>query len=188
MSENLSGIFVCARGGDAFVRVMGRGSHQNAQPFRQWLQAQIGADCRCLHVDLSQCQGMDSTFLGLLAGFGLKRRAAGGQGALHLFNAGDRHLKSCQSLGLDRLARIDPMRPDDPAFHPPLDSEYCQLPDTDLIALKKPADSFGTAQVMLEAHEDLCATDERNEPKFKDVKQFLREEIARKSEDPPISK
>jgi hypothetical protein len=110
----------------------------------------------------------------------LKRRDADGQRALHLFNAGDRHLKSCQSLGLDRLARIDLMQPDDPAFLPPLDSEFCQLPDTDLTALKKPADSLGAAQVMLEAHEDLCATDERNEPKFKDVKQFLREEIGRK--------
>ena len=79
------------------------------------------------------------------------------------------------------------MRPDDPAFHPPLAAEFCQLPNTDLTALKKPANSVGAAQVMLEAHEDLCATDERNEAKFKDVKQFLREEIGRKRGDPPIS-
>jgi len=37
---------------------------------------------------------------------------------------------------------------------------------------------------MLEAHEDLCRADERNEGKFKDVKQFLREEVARTAGNP----
>ncbi len=180
MSETLNGIFVSIRDGEAFVRLAGRGSYLNAQPFRRWLQEQIGDDCRCLHVDLAQCHGMDSTFLGLLAGFGLKRRD---KQQLHIFSAGDRELKSCRSLGLDRLARIDAMRPDDPAFQPPPDSEFEQLPDTDLTGIKKPADSIGAAKMMLQAHEDLCNLDERNEPKFKDVKQLLREEISRKSDD-----
>lgn len=185
MSESSNGIFVSHSATEAFARVVGRGNYQNAQPFRQWVQEQVVRGCQCLHVDLSQCQAMDSTFLGLLAGFGLKQRQTGGNEPLHLFNAGDRHLKSCQSLGLDRLARIDPGLPENPALQPPPESEFRALPNTDLTTLRKPADAAETARVMLEAHEDLCQADERNEPKFKDVKQLLREEIARKGESGP---
>ena len=35
-----------------------------------------------------------------------------------------------------------------------------------------------------EAHEDLCRVEERNEGKFRDVKQFLREEVVRKCGNP----
>lgn len=50
--------------------------------------------------------------------------------------------------------------------------------------LNKPRDKAGTPRLMFEAHEDLCRADERNEEKFRDVKQFLREEVARETGNP----
>jgi hypothetical protein len=47
------------------------------------------------------------------------------------------------------------------------------------------SDKVATSRLMLEAHEYLCRADERNEEKFRDVKQFLREEVARKAGSPP---
>jgi hypothetical protein len=35
---------------------------------------------------------------------------------------------------------------------------------------------------MLEAHENLCTADERNESKFKDVKQCLRDQLEQKQQ------
>ena len=91
------------------------------------------------------------------------------------------------TVGLDRMARIDATQPDEPAFQPPPESEFSQLPNTDLTAPKKSDDPLTSARIMLEAHEDLCSADERNEAKFEDVKQLLREDIARKSGGPPRS-
>jgi len=181
MSDSSNGVFVAAREGDIFIRVIGRGTYQNAQPVREFGKEWMEQGWKRFHVDLAQCQGMDSTFLGVLAGFGLKLRARGQDASLHLFNTSTRNLQSCQSLGLDRLARMEPGPPDASACSVPPETEFRKLPDTDLTGLARPADKVGTTRLMLEAHEDLCRADERNEAKFKDVKQFLRDEVARKT-------
>jgi anti-anti-sigma regulatory factor len=181
MAEDSSGIFVAESGHRVFVRIVGRGTYRNAQPLRQFGQETIATRGKTLHVDLSRCQGMDSTFLGVLAGFGLKFRKLGRNDSLHLFNAGERNLQLCQSLGLDGLARIESGTPTAIAEVAPPGSEFRVLPDSDLSALTKAADKDGTASLMLEAHEDLCSADERNEEKFRDVKRLLREEIDRKA-------
>ena len=183
-SDHSSGIFVACTGGDVFMRVIGRGTHQNAQPVRQFGKEWLEKSCQCFHVDLAQCAGMDSTFLGVLAGLGLKLRARGRFDGLHLFNAGTRNLQSCQSLGLDQLARMESGSPDAHVCRFPPESEFRRLPDTDLTALKKAGDKEGISRLMLEAHEDLCRADGRNEEKFKDVKQCLREEVARHAVNP----
>ena len=180
-SEKSSGVFVACTEEDVFVRVIGRGTYQNAEPVRQFGKEWLEKACQCFHVDLAQCTGMDSTFLGVLAGLGLKLRARGQNGGLHLFNTGSHNLQSCQSLGLDQLARLESGPPDAGACPLPPESAFRKLPDSDLTALNKPRDKEGTTRLMLEAHEDLCRADERNEEKFRDVKQFLREEAARKA-------
>ena len=180
-SDNSSGVFAAWTARDVFVRVIGRGTYQNAESVRQFGKQWLERSCHCFHIDLAQCAGMDSTFLGVLAGLGLKLRARGQPGGLHLFNAGNHNLQSCQSLGLDQLARLESGSPDAGACPFPPESAFRELPDTDLTALKKPRDKEGTTRLMLEAHEELCRADERNEAKFRDVKQFLREEVARKA-------
>ena len=183
-NDNSNGVFVAWTERDAFVQVIGRGTYQNAEPVRQFGKERLEKGCQCFHVDLAECAGMDSTFLGVLAGLGLKLRARGQKGGLHLFNAGKHNLQSCQSLGLDQLARLESGPPEAGACPLPPESVFRKLPETDLTALNKPKDKAGTTRLMLEAHEDLCRADERNEAKFKDVKQFLRAEIVRKSDNP----
>ena len=178
-SDESSGIFVACADHDVFVRVIGRGTYQNAQPVRQFGKDWMEKSCPCFHFDLAECAGMDSTFLGVLAGLGLKLRARGQTGGLHFFNADKRILQSCQSLGLDQLACMESGAPDAAACRFPPESEFLELPDTDLAALTKTRDKEATSRLMLEAHEDLCRADGRNEEKFRDVKQLLREEVAR---------
>ncbi len=179
--DNSNGVFVACAEGGVFLRVVGRGTYQNAQPVRQFGKEWLEKSCPCFHVDLGQCAGMDSTFLGVLAGLGLKLRARGQRDGLHLFNAGNHNLQSCRALGLDQLARLESGSPDAAVNPFPPEAAFRKLPDTDLTALNRPKDKEGTTRLMLEAHEDLCRADERNEVKFRDVKQFLREEIDRKA-------
>ena len=56
-----------------------------------------------------------------------------------------------------------------------------ELSDTNFDAFLGKSGDNNRASLMLEAHEALCRADERNEPKFHDVKELLREEIARQS-------
>ncbi len=181
MNDTRSGIFVALSGQDLFVQIRGRGNYRNAAPLRKFGQDVLSSGCTAAHVDLAECQGMDSTFLGVLAGFGLQLRQAGQNNGLHLFNAGELNLHSCQVLGLGRMARLEAAAPSAPDFLAPPASEFRQLPDTDLTAPNAMPAKDQTTALMLEAHEDLCVTDERNEAKFKDVKQLLREELERQS-------
>ncbi len=71
MSEAAKGISVNCAGQNVHVRVVGRGTFQNGQPLRRYAQDMLTQGCDQFFVDLNQCQGMDSTFLGVLAGIGL---------------------------------------------------------------------------------------------------------------------
>ena len=66
----------------------------------------------------------------------------------------------------------------------PLPTEFRRLAGSDLAEAGPSVDRHETAKLMLEAHENLCRTDDRNETAFKDVKHFLNEQIARDSKKP----
>jgi anti-anti-sigma regulatory factor len=180
MDQDSNGIFVARNDRGAFVRVVGRGTFQNAQCLRQFGMQAIEQGCPAISLDLCGCKAMDSTFLGVLAGFGLKLRALGREDGLHLFNTCGHTLESCQTLGLDRLAQLESGPPNGAEVQPPPGSGFRKLPDSDLSAAKN-KDKSSTAAVMLEAHEDLCRCDGRNEAKFKDVKKLLRNGAERQS-------
>ena len=59
-------------------------------------------------IDLSECVLMDSTFLGVLAGFGLKMNQAGAsnQRGIELFNANARITELLENLGVLHLFKI----------------------------------------------------------------------------------
>ena len=124
-------------------------------------------------VDLSECLGMDSTFLGVLAGIGLRLSQRGQPGKIYIVNANQRSLELLETLGLDRLFGIE-TRPVDTVRHE-APVEFQRLPDSDVIPPGHPINKDDTADLMLEAHENLIRADKRNEPKFKDLTRFLRE-------------
>jgi anti-sigma B factor antagonist len=177
MSELPSGIFVAQTEKEAHVRVVGRGTFRNSPAMRQFAMETMQRGCAGICVDLADCHGMDSTFLGVLAGVGLGLRQSGRDGWLEVVNANERNLQSLRSLGLDRLMRVNPPPASRPA---PAAGEFRCLAGSDSEEPLQKAAREETAKLMLEAHENLCRTDDRNEQKFADVKNFLREEIERK--------
>ena len=58
-------------------------------------------------VDLGECTGMDSTFMGTLAGMAA-RLSALDRGVLQIADPGERNRRSLEDLGLDFLMEIDP--------------------------------------------------------------------------------
>jgi hypothetical protein len=144
-------------------------------------------------IDLGACTYLDSTFLGILLGLGLKLRE-GGNGLLNILNASPRNLELLRNLGLDRLINVA-------GGNLPGDSEARTgktgpmagatgngtnagvagiegVKEDNLEALACPVPTRAeAAPTILEAHEALMNFDPRNVPKFKDVVEFLREDI-----------
>jgi len=176
VAEVDKGISVGRANGDVHVRVAGRGTFQNGQPLRRYAVEMIGQGVRQFVVDLGACEGMDSTFLGVLAGIGLQLHDPAKCGRVRLANVSPRNLELLQTLGLDRLFEINP--PADLAA-----IELQRLPDSDFAKSQLPATKHETANLMLEAHDNLVRVDDRNQARFKDVTAILRERAAKAAND-----
>ena len=50
------------------VKVRGKANYLNCNAFREFTETVITGGCRKLFIDFVDCRGMDSTFLGILAG------------------------------------------------------------------------------------------------------------------------
>jgi anti-anti-sigma factor len=160
-----------------YVRVAGRGTFQNSQPLRNFALDMIEQGYKQFVVDLSQCQGMDSTFLGVLAGIGLRLRQNGNRGEIQIVNVSTSNMELLQTLGLDRLFSVVASMIDTGKDQPPADADFQKLPETDPEKPGKPLNKNQTSDLVLEAHENLMRCDERNAPKFKDLTKFLRGKI-----------
>jgi anti-sigma B factor antagonist len=138
-----------------WVRVEGNGSSTNSTALRDFAKENE------FIVDLCNCPVMDSTFMGTLAGISLWLGELG-EGSLSVVNLNERNAESLCSLGLDQLfnVRVSAIKKDGQALPIPLEE-----------------DRTARAQTMLEAHEALIKTAPENLPKFKDVIQYLEEEL-----------
>ncbi len=156
---------------NAFVRVRGRASFKISTAVSEFGAAAQAAGCKQLIFDLDECTGMDSTFMGVLAGTaGRMRREAGGVVVLLNMNSRTRGLVA--TLGLDVIVK---------SF------ETGRAPDEYAGALErvrrmKELDTAGETrhginETMLRAHEDLVKLNPENLPRFRDVLTFLREDL-----------
>jgi anti-sigma B factor antagonist len=180
MTDALKGIAVGCTDNAVYVRVVGRGTFQNSQPLRRFVLEMIDRGQREFIVDLSQCQGMDSTFLGVLAGIGLRLQQNSHPGKVTIINANARNLELVQTLGLDLLFAIDTGEAGQSPRGAPAADSLRKLADSDLDEAAGSLDKVNAAKLMLDAHTDLVRADKRNEPKFKDLTRFLREDLARR--------
>jgi anti-sigma B factor antagonist len=161
-----SKILVARSSNQGFVKVVGRGSFQNSGCLKSFYQQLLKDHVTRFIIDLGACTYLDSTFLGILLGLGLKLRAAG-DGLLDILNASPRNIELLKNLGLDRLINI--------AAAP---AGQNGLVEGKLEELNCPvATKEEAGPTILEAHENLMKFDPRNVPKFKDVVEFLREDL-----------
>jgi anti-anti-sigma factor len=171
-------LLVALQNDTAYVHVQGRGSFKNSTNLKQFGVAAIEADCRALVLDMAECMGMDSTFMGVLAGlaFRLKQRS---QGDLLMVNLSTRTHGLLTTLGLDQV-----VRPYLAGATPP---EYQRILSSSIFTLEaletEEESKRSTAETMLEAHQNLVDLTPENAPKFKDVLTFLREDLSKDDSD-----
>jgi anti-sigma B factor antagonist len=172
----MSKILVARSADLGFIKVVGRGSFQNSGCLKAFYQQLLKEGVRRFVVDLDACTYLDSTFLGILLGLGLKLKEIGA-GLLHILNASPRNLELLRNLGLDRLISIESTSGATGAR----DISKSVLNGVKEENLKEMTCETPTraeaGPTILEAHVNLMEFDPRNVPKFKDVVEFLREDL-----------
>lgn len=148
------------------VRISGRASFQNSACLRDFVTEMLRQEKTRFVLDFQNCNSMDSTFLGVLAGVALELKKRPGGGSLVVARMGPRNIELVRNLGLHRLLTIDAGvgGENQGGGEKPL---YCG-----------DQSELESARLVLEAHENLVAADESNRSKFQDVLTFLKNRVA----------
>jgi anti-sigma B factor antagonist len=156
MSEasGASVFLVDPRSDPVVIRVEGRANFQNSGSLRDFIAEMLGHGKTRFVLDCQGCAGMDSTFLGVLAGAAISLRKASPAGSFVVLRAGPRNVELMRNLGLHRLVTIEAGEGETGATHCDTQAE--------------------NARLVLEAHENLVSADEANRTRFEDVLTFLR--------------
>jgi anti-anti-sigma factor len=160
-------ILVGVTNGAVHVKVEGKGSFQNSQALKEFSKEMLVRGFRNFIVDLHRCSVMDSTFMGTLAGIALRLREFS-NGRLLVRNANERNSDLLKNLGLNNLFEIEPIVP---AVRTENNVEASPLEPTHSM------DRSDQAACMIEAHEALVDADPENLARFKDVLEYLKQDL-----------
>jgi hypothetical protein len=122
---------------------------------------------RIFVIDLADCPVMDSTFMGTLAGLALRLRESG-NGSLLVCNVNERNADLLRNLGLNNLFAVESKAESSDQTGSPAESTLS--PDGNLGRLDQ-------AACMIEAHEALVDADPENFARFKDVLEYLKQDL-----------
>ena len=145
-----------------WVRVEGKGTNANSPELKEFGKEMTTRGYRRFVVDLKNCPLMDSTFMGTLTSIASRLKELG-SGELQIVNLNERNHNLLSDLGMIYLFSI-------------ADEAHEAAPEQSPLA---PAaeDKRARKQTMLEAHEACVAANPANEAKFKDVLEYLRQDL-----------
>ena len=166
-----SSIQVGVRGPTVWVRVEGKGSFLNSGNLKEFAREMLDRGYREFVVDLAHCAMMDSTFMGTMASVALRLKELG-HGHLHVVRCGNRSQELLSGLGLDQIFDIhgNGQRPPE-----------CESLDRAAAGQSPEARKMEQTETMLEAHEALCEAAPENLFRFKDVLDFLKQDLHRET-------
>jgi anti-sigma B factor antagonist len=159
----------------ACVKVSGRANFTSSVDFKTVLTELKNKGYPYVVVELSECALMDSTFLGVLAEFGLKALPKEGdceKNAIELRNANERLIELLENLGVLHLFKtaqgtvsaIGTIKTSSPSPCNPSREEL--------------------TRASLEAHQMLMNINPENAARFKDVAKFLADDLQKLQEKP----
>ena len=157
----------------ACVKISGRANFTSSVNFKTVLTELWNKGCPYMVIELSECALMDSTFLGVLAEFGLKAMPKEGdcaKRAIELRNANERLTELLESLGILHLFNSAQGTVSGVASLEALSPSPCNPSREEL------------TRASLEAHQMLMDINPENVARFKDVTKFLAEDLQKMQE------
>lgn len=150
------------------VKINGKASFLNSNPVKSLFERLVEQGKSRFIIDFQQCTGMDSTFLGILAGLGIRLMKEEPKGSVVLCRLGSRNRELVRNLGLHRILTLDEGETEE------------EVADRDhLEALEEGTrlTEIENARLVLQAHENLVEIDASNKTKFQDVISFLKNQV-----------
>jgi len=153
------------------VQIHGKANYLNCNTFREFIEKVLRDGKSHVVLDFENCKGMDSTFLGILAGTAIDLRKRTPPGVLILCKLGERNYDLVCNLGLQNLLTIgeDLGKCDSAAAA----AEFSALKNVEV----------SDAKNVLNAHENLVKADAENAAKFQDVIAFLKNQVEAKDKE-----
>lgn len=178
MSHDLSAessILVACLGSVAWVKMSTTADHHSAPCVKEFLYNRLDNGTKQFVVDLNECRGIDSTFIGML--FTLASKVKPQKGGVQVINPGERNATSIRKLGMDQYIDVD------------LEGTEW-LEERELVATNlgnplecKASTKRERAELILEAHEALIAANEENRSRFYDVVEFMKKDLEESSDE-----
>jgi anti-sigma B factor antagonist len=171
MSTPAARMFVLVGEKFACIRISGRANFASSIDFKTLVNELQQKGYRYFVLELSECQLMDSTFLGVLAGFGLKMMADNEKehgAALELLNPNARITELLENLGVLHLFKLTQGELAIPAQAEIREHTPCCGHDKEQVT-----------RACLEAHNILIGINPENAARFKEVTQFMAEDLKR---------
>jgi len=152
----------------ALVQIAGRANFTSSVDFKSLLDQLLQRGYTCFILDLTECVLMDSTFLGVLAGFGLKLNSPQTDKIdriIQLYNPNGRISELLENLGVLHLFKVTEgaVKAPDGAAVKDVESQN--------------ASREQVTRTCLEAHKVLMDINPENISRFKDVTAFLAEDL-----------
>lgn len=171
MANNPDGLTAAYIDRTAVIRVEGRGSFKISPPMKQFVHQVIKKQtANRILIDMSDCTGMDSTFMGVTAGLSCLIKSKPGISFM-LINLSEKNRKLLATLGVDRVVQFSMATTDPEHQQMAEEASGAQTLEADL------EDKLEAAKTTLEAHETLVDIHPENFAKFKSVLEFLKDDV-----------
>lgn len=168
MKAQQTNLEVCVESSVVRIKISGRANVNASVDFKILINGLWEKKRTRFVLDLTDCLLMDSTFLGVLAGLGSKFNSArNGESnpTIELLNPNSRISDLLENLGVSQL------------FGTTTSLSPCTNPMAAVPPNPVQADRKEISRTCLEAHQTLMDLNPANIPKFKDVTQFLAEDL-----------
>ena len=164
MATSSASLLVLVGNDFACIKIAGRANFTSSPDFKTLLEELSQKGYRHFMVDLAECMLMDSTFLGVLAGFGMKLNN-GVERGIELCNPNTRVAELLENLGALHVFKVL-----EGPLNLPGDLKAC-LPESSNPSREE------ITRTSLQAHQTLMQVSPENVARFKDVTQFLAEDL-----------
>lgn len=162
-----------------WIRCEGRGCFVNSPVLKCLAENYLSEETNTIVVDLEMCSGVDSTFMGTLAGLARKSMALGG--SIQIASPSPRTRDAMEGLGLDMLVDIDPQGV---AWQNELEARRAEL-NSDCECHRGtdpgPISELDRTRHVLEAHNTLRSMNHKNDETFGYVCETLEEDLMRQT-------
>jgi len=167
MNTNAANLLVWAGDKVVWIKIAGRATFTSSVDFKTLINQLWQKGSSRFVLDLTDCVLMDSTFLGVLSGLGLKFSHAqqNHNGAtIELLNPNARISELLENLGVAHLFKA-------------INGTAAACGNLAPVQQKDHPDRKEVQRTCLEAHQILMGINPNNVPKFKDVARFLAEDL-----------